>query len=236
MTGVAANQGDSNGLTELLDRFQNVRRQVAESALTANREAAQVRVIAVTKGVSLDRVQAASLLGIVDFGESRVQEARGKVAGIPSATWHGIGRLQTNKANWAVRLFPWIHSLDREDLVSQLSRAAAQFGCRPKVLVEVLTGDQATKGGVEPERLPWLLEIVAESEHLELAGLMTVASRDHPQQDFAQLRTLREQWVGSFPSLLELSMGMSDDYPLAIREGATMIRVGRALFGARPII
>ncbi len=236
MTGVAANQGDSNGLTELLDRFQKVRRQVAESALAANREAAEVRVIAVTKGVPLDRVQAASRLGIVDFGENRVQEARGKVPCVEAATWHGIGRLQTNKVNWAVRLFPWIHSVDREDLVRQLSRAAGQFGCRPQVLVEVLTGDAATKGGVVPQRLPWLLEVVAESEHLNLAGLMTVASRDHPQHDFAQLRMLREQWIGRFPSLLELSMGMSDDFPLAIEEGATMIRIGRALFGARPAI
>ncbi len=236
MTGVAANQGDGNGLTELRNRFQKVSRQVAESALEANRKASEVRVIAVTKGVPLDRVQAASRLGLVDFGESRVQEARGKVGEVPSAIWHGIGRLQTNKANWAVRLFPWIHSVDREDLARQLSRAAAQFGRRPQVLVEVVIGDQATKGGVEPKRLPWLLEVVAESGHLELVGLMTVASRDHPQQDFAQLRMLREQWVGRFPSLRELSMGMSDDFPLAIAEGSTMIRIGRALFGAAPTI
>lgn len=233
MKGIAANSDGGDGLTELLDRFRELRRQVAESALAAGRGPEEVRVIAVTKGVALNRVQAAQRLGLTDFGENRVQEARLKVPEVPSATWHGIGRLQTNKANWAVRLFSWIHSLDREDLVRQLARAAAEHGRRPRVLVEVVTTDDGLKGGVVPERLPWLLEAVAECDHLELAGLMTVASRDDPTACFGQLRELQQQWIGHYPELTELSMGMSDDFRQAIREGATMIRIGRALFGRR---
>ncbi len=233
MKGILTNSDSGDGLTELLDRFRELRQVVAERALAAGREPEEVRIVAVTKGVALHVVQAAHRLGVSDFGENRVQEARLKVPQVAAATWHGIGRLQTNKASWAVRLFSWIHSVDREELVGPLARAAAEYGCRPRVLVEVLTAADGHKGGVVPQRLPWLLEAVGKSGPLELAGLMTVASRADPEACFARLKELQQTWVAEYPGLRELSMGMSDDFGSAIRQGATMIRIGRALFGPR---
>jgi pyridoxal phosphate enzyme (YggS family) len=197
-----------------------------------------VRIVAVTKTHGPEAVQAALAAGLSDVGENRVQEALRKqeaLAGVPVA-WHLIGPLQRNKARHAAGRFALIHSVDRADLAQELDRRVAP-GSRQAVLVQVNCSDEPQKAGVEPAGLPALLDALAQLPRLEVRGLMTMSALTGDVQEqrraFRRLRELRDAAEREGRRLPELSMGMSGDYPAAIEEGATMIRLGTVLFGER---
>jgi PLP dependent protein len=197
-----------------------------------------VRIVAVTKTHGAESVRAAVAAGLSDVGENRVQEALHKqdaLAGF-GVDWHLIGTLQRNKAKHAAGRFVLIHSVDRIDLAEELDRRATP-GKPQGILVQVNCSAEPQKGGVEPGALPGLLEQLRSLEHLEVRGLMTMSALagDEAEQRraFRLLRKLREASEHAGHRLPELSMGMSDDYPIAVEEGATMIRLGTILFGER---
>jgi len=198
-----------------------------------------VRIVAVTKSHGPEAVRAAVAAGLEDIGENRVQEALAKqdqLANV-SARWHLIGTLQRNKARRVVGRFALIHSVDRVDLARELDHRIGA-GPRQPVLAEVNCSGEPQKGGVEPEGLRALLEAIAALPGLEPQGLMTLAALtdDEGKQRtaFGLLRTLRDEMQASGHLLPELSMGMSADFPVAVEEGATMVRLGTLLFGERP--
>ncbi len=197
-----------------------------------------VRIVAVTKTHGPDTVREALAAGLVDVGENRVQEAVAKqeeLAGLP-VRWHLIGSLQRNKARHAVGRFVLIHSVDRPELADALAQRVGD-GSPQAALVEVNTSGEAQKGGVAPDALMALLDHLTGLPQLEVRGLMTMApfTEDEVVQRrcFAGLRTLRERAEAAGHQLPELSMGMSADYPAAVQEGATMVRLGTVLFGGR---
>jgi PLP dependent protein len=197
-----------------------------------------VRIVAVTKTHGPEAVKAALAAGLTDIGENRVQEAMEKqdaLAGV-RVDWHLIGTLQRNKARHAVGRFALIHSVDRLDLASELDRRAAE-GSRQAVLVQVNCSDEPQKGGVEPGGLPALLDALGGFARLEVRGLMTMSALTdvgtEQRRAFRRLRELRDAGERSGHRLPELSMGMSGDFPVAVEEGATMIRIGTLLFGER---
>lgn len=198
-----------------------------------------VRIVAVTKTHGPEAVRAAAAAGLADVGENRVQEALAKqeaLADLPVG-WHLIGTLQRNKARHAAGRFALIHSVDRADLAGELDRRVAA-GARQAVLVQVNCSDEAQKGGVAPADLPALLEALDPLVRLEVRGLMTMSAltddEGEQRRAFRRLRELRDEAEGRGRRLPELSMGMSGDYGIAAEEGATMVRLGTVLFGARP--
>src|SRR6476469_248229 len=194
-----------------------------------------VRIVAVTKTHGPQAIRAAAAAGLTDVGENRVQEALEKQAVLPdlSVRWHLIGTLQRNKARHAASRFALIHSLDRADLAAELDRRIAP-GQRQAVLVQVNCSDEPQKGGVEPEGLAALLETLRALAALEVRGLMTMSALTddlgEQRRAFRRLRELRDIEERRGHRLPELSMGMSGDYPVAVEEGATMIRLGTVLF------
>ena len=196
-----------------------------------------VRIVAVTKTHGAEAVRAALAAGLRDIGENRVQEALRKqedLADVP-VDWHLIGTLQRNKARHAAGRFALIHSVDRADLAAELDRRAAPNVQR--ILVQVNCSAEPQKGGVEPASLPELLDQLRVLDHVVVQGLMTMSSltedRAEQRRAFRLLRALRDDSERTGHSLPELSMGMSGDYPIAVEEGATMIRFGTVLFGER---
>lgn len=198
-----------------------------------------VRVVGVTKTHGPEAVRAAIAAGLRDVGENRVQEALQKqdaLRGVP-AVWHLIGTLQRNKARHVIGRFALIHSLDREDLATELNRRLESAKERQRVLVQVNCSGESQKGGVSPDQLPAFLDHLAGLDRLEVEGLMTMSALTDDQEEqrraFRLLRELRDAGERAGRRLPELSMGMSGDYPIAVEEGATMIRLGTVLFGER---
>jgi pyridoxal phosphate enzyme (YggS family) len=250
-----------HGMTETLRtasdalgaRLDEVRGRVAACARRAGRaDDDAITLIAVSKTHTADVVQRAIAAGVSDFGENRVQEAAEKIELVGRASldnssserrprWHLIGHLQSNKARRAVKLFDLIHTIDSADLIERLERACADAErAELPVLLQVDLAGEATKAGAREEVLPELVAKIGSCQHVRLAGLMTLppfyedAERVRPY--FRRLRELRDEWRerGAFgDGRGELSMGMSHDYEVAIEEGATMVRVGTAIFGAR---
>jgi len=199
-----------------------------------------VRIVAVTKGHGAEAVRAACRAGLTDVGENRVQEAiekRARVEDLP-VTWHLIGHLQTNKAKHVPACFAMVHSVDSKRVAAALERAAATTAATLDVLVQVNVAGEAQKSGCSPGEAEAVVAAVANSPHLELRGLMTmapfVADTAIQRRAFGALRRLREQLQSTDDDLPELSMGMSGDYESAVAEGATMLRLGTVLFGERP--
>lgn len=218
-------------MSDIAANVHAVRERIARAAARAHRDPASVRLIAVSKTKPADAVRAAMAAGVTDIGENYVQEAEAKRAAVGGgASWHLIGHLQRNKAARAAALFDCIQTVDSGALGAALSRHAAALGRTLRVLIEVRLGGEATKSGIEPEALPALLEALR-LPGLAVAGLMTVPPPGEPEAMRAHFRTLRE--LRDRAGLAELSMGMSDDFEVAVEEGATMVRVGRAIFGAR---
>ena len=218
-------------------RLAHVRETVAQSQARGGWQH-PVRIVAVTKTHGVDAVLAAVDAGLTDVGENRVQEALQKqdqASEVP-VDWHLIGTLQRNKVRHAADRFALIHSIDRADLGAELERRVAP-GQRQRVLVQVNCSGEPQKGGAVPESLPLLLDELRALERIEVRGLMTMSalSADVGEQrrTFRQLRELRDAAERSGYALPELSMGMSDDYQVAVEEGATMIRLGTVLFGER---
>lgn len=197
-----------------------------------------VRIVAVTKGHGPEAVRAALAAGLEDVGENRVQEALTKQEQLPDlpVRWHLIGTLQRNKARHAVGRFVLIHSVDRAELATELDRRGSPDS-RQDVLVEVNCSGESQKGGVEPESLAGLLEVIGGLPRLAVRGLMTMAPLTDDERvqrtAFGRLRELRDRMQAAGHALPELSMGMSGDYAAAVEEGATMVRLGTLLFGER---
>jgi pyridoxal phosphate enzyme (YggS family) len=221
-------------------RIDRVRDRAARAAERAGRAADAVRLLAVSKGIPAAVVHEAWALGVREFGENRVQEADAKIAAVgPGPRWHLVGHLQRNKAKRAVSLFDEIHSLDSEELVADVARRAAAESKRVVAYVEVNVSGDPGKHGVKPSGALALVERARREPSLELAGLMTIGPLEGggpaARAAFRSLAGLRDQAVaaGLLPSGAGLSMGMSDDFEIAVEEGATVIRVGSALFGPR---
>ena len=219
--------------------LEEIQARIARACAASGRSRESVRLIAVSKTLPGERVDAAIEAGVTDIGENRVQEFREKLPKIQRvATWHMIGHLQSNKAREAVALFDVIHSVDRVSLSERLAAEAARLNKTVDVLIQVNIGSEPQKSGVSPSELESLAGHIAQQGSLRLIGLMTippVASEPETRDYFRRMRQLRDRLSGS-PGLsqcVHLSMGMSDDFELAIKEGATMIRVGRAIFGER---
>jgi PLP dependent protein len=221
--------------------LDGIRERMARAASRCGRRVEEIELVAVSKTFPAEAIRAAHGLGLRDFGENRVQEWEGKrkeLGEMDGATWHLIGHLQSNKARRAAELFDRVDSVDSFSFAQKLDAAAGAAGKRLGVLIEVHLGGEESKSGVGVEELPGLAEGVVALSHLELLGLMTIppffddAERVRPF--FARLRGLRDESserVGR--AMPVLSMGMSHDFEIAIEEGATEIRVGSALFGAR---
>lgn len=203
-----------------------------------------VRLIAVTKQVPVEVMRAAYTAGLRDFGESRLQEAMPKQAqlqDLPDITWHLIGHLQTNKARQALQQFDWIHSLDSLKLAQRLNTLATELSCRPKICLQVKLAVDPSKYGWSESQLLQDLPQLSQYRQLDIQGLMTILplglTEPEALQVFQHTRELataiRQQQWPNMP-MQELSMGMSGDYPLAVTAGATMVRLGRILFGERP--
>ena len=227
----------------IADRAAAVRERIAEAAHRAGRDPAGVTLVAVTKTFPLETVRAAVEAGLTDLGENRVQELVEKAEALPGAAegggvrWHLIGSLQRNKARDAAAYADLFHALDSVRLADALDRKAAEAGRVLPVLVQVNVSGEDAKHGVAPDAAPALLDAAAEREHLRPVGLMGMAAIARTEADrerlvrpaFRQMRALYD----AAPDLSVLSMGMSGDYEVAVEEGATHVRVGSALFGAR---
>lgn len=221
----------------LTERLAAVRARIAAAALRGGRDPAAVTLIGVTKGVSVVRAREAVAAGLTDLGENRVQEAVAKIAAVgPGPRWHLIGHLQRNKAQVAAGAFAVIHTVDSDRLAAALDRAAGRAGRRLPVLLEVNVTGEPTKFGVAPQAAAALLAAVRACAHLVPVGLMTMAPLvEDPEATrpvFRSLRRLRDALAREAgPEFVELSMGMSQDFEVAVEEGATMVRIGRAIFG-----
>lgn len=218
---------------------------IAAAAARGGRTVADVRVVAVSKTVEPDRVAAAAAVGWDAFGENRVQERAAKAEALSGvrAEWHLVGPLQSNKARRAVELFDVIESVDSLDLARRLDRIADEVrpGASVQVLLQVNVDDDPAKAGFQPSALARDLGALLDLRNLRIDGLMTVGRLVEQAEDargtFVALRTLGERLRASDDRLgAELSMGMSDDYEVAVEEGATIVRIGRAIFGTRPTL
>jgi pyridoxal phosphate enzyme (YggS family) len=221
-------------MDEIRANVERVRERVARAAERAGRRAEDVLLIGVSKTVDVDRIRQAVAAGIRALGENRVQEAKEKVAILGRlAPWHLIGHLQTNKVKDALALFDVIHSIDRLDLAQECDRRARASGRVVDGLLEVNVAGEASKGGFAPGEVAAALDAVARLDHVRIHGLMAIPPVGEKAEDarrwFRDLRALAERC-----GLKQLSMGMSADFEVAIEEGATMVRVGTAIFGVRP--
>ncbi len=222
--------------------LSSVRARIAAAAARRGRDAAEVRLVAVSKTFGVEHVEAALSAGLLDLGENKVQEAAGKKAATPSGTviWHFIGHLQSNKVRLAAETFDWIHSIDSIGLLRRVDRAATDLHRRLNVLAQVDLAGEATKHGGSVEEVRGIVEAATSCESITLRGLMVLPpwspDPEAVRPFFRQLRELRETYattVGGGLQLDQLSMGMSHDFEVAIEEGATMVRVGTAVFGPR---
>lgn len=228
---------------ELAARFADVQARIAAAAQHCGRDSREVTLIAISKTHPPSAIMNLIDLGATDFGENRVQEAEEKIPGVDrtGVRWHLVGHLQANKARRAVNLFDVIHSLDSIDLARRLDRICEEEGRQSlPVLIQVDLGHEATKSGIDEHELRQLAETVRDLERLELIGLMTLPpffdDAEQARPYFRRLRELRDELAsgGLFGERSgDLSMGMTNDFAVAIEEGATMVRVGTAIFGQR---
>lgn len=230
-------------LQTLRERFENVCKRIEVAARRCNRSPDEITLIAISKTHPVETLKAAISLGMTDLGENRVQEAEEKIVevGRQGARWHLVGHLQANKARRAVSLFDVVHSLDSVSLTERLERLCVEEGREElPVLIQLDLGGEKSKTGIDPRELPQILDATGACERLRLIGLMTLPPYfEDPacaRPFFITLRELRDQLkqqgnFGQRPG--ELSMGMSHDFEIAIEEGATMLRVGTAIFGER---
>jgi hypothetical protein len=236
-----------NVTTTLETRLRAIRDRIGEAAAHAKRTQGDIQLVAVSKTVPIEVLRDAYALGLRVFGENRVQEAQEKIAALalPEIRWELIGHLQTNKANRAAELFTRVQSVDSLRLAEALSTRVVALGKTLPILLEVNVADEASKSGFAPEEIVEAARTIASLPGLNLEGLMTIAPLVDDPEDvrpvFRALRELRDRLRAAVPLASDgawpvLSMGMSDDFVVAIEEGATLIRLGRALFGARPAV
>ena len=239
-------------MSTISDRLTEIRERIASAARSAGRDPSSVRLVAVSKTFPIESITEAFAAGQRDFGENRVQEALQKVeqaalqkidrSADQSIRWHLLGHLQTNKARKAAPAFAMIQSVDSVELLHKLDQAAADTPDAPELLIQVDLAGETTKFGVPAGEIPRLFEAAATCRAARVVGLMTLPPfPETPEESrpwFRQLRELRDQWQASgVPAsmLRELSMGMSGDFEVAVQEGATIVRVGTAIFGSRHV-
>ena len=223
-------------------RLTEIRSRIATAARSVGRDPSSIQLIAVSKTCPLDAIRDAYTAGQRDFGENRVQEALDKIGRATELDirWHLLGHLQTNKARKVVGTFTSVQSIDSVELLHKLDRAALEVGATQDVLIQVAVAHETTKFGTPPADVPRLFEAGARLETVRVVGVMTIPPPAQTPEDarpwFRRLRELRDEWQASgVPTemLRELSMGMSGDFEVAIQEGATIVRVGTAIFGTR---
>jgi pyridoxal phosphate enzyme (YggS family) len=240
-------------MNDLEANLRSVQDRIAAAAGRAGRDPAEITLVAVTKMEPPERIRAAYELGLRHFGENRIEEAREKVGDLPTdITWHMIGHIQSRKARDVVPLFQWVHSADRLKIARRLARYAAELAEPLPILLECNISGEASKYGFEADRWAedevqrralWAaVEQIVALPHLGVQGLMTMApiveDAEQARPIFARLRQLRDELAAAFPQAdwQHLSMGMTDDFEVAIEEGATLVRIGRAIFEPeRPI-
>jgi hypothetical protein len=226
----------------IAENFASVRQRIAEAACASGRRPEEVRLVAVTKTVAVERIRQAASAGMCLFGENKIQEAVDKIdiLGCRDMSWHFIGHLQKNKVKFIFGRFDLIHSVDGLDLAEKIHAEGIKEHAVMPILLQVNVSGEAAKFGVSPEQLEPLLLAVAGLSCVRARGLMTIppfdADAEKSRKYFARLRELRDKMKRLAPdatALDELSMGMSNDYAVAVEEGATLVRVGTALFGTR---
>jgi pyridoxal phosphate enzyme (YggS family) len=227
---------------DIAENLATVRRRIVAAAERSQRSPSEIRLVAVSKTFSADLIRAAATAGQHDFGENRVQEGLEKADALQALglDWHLIGHLQSNKAKKAAVRFAWIHSIDSVEVLRRVDAAASEHGTRPRVLVQVDLAHEETKHGADAAAVADLVTAALDARAVDLRGLMIVppfpADAEDSRPWFRRLRELRDELVErSVPAerLKELSMGMSHDFEVAIDEGATIVRVGTAIFGRR---
>lgn len=234
------------GHDDVAERLQRALGRIAAAAERAGRSPAGITLVAVSKTFPLDVVRVARAAGQVDFGESRAQELQGRVRdaaaetpeGLPplGARWHFVGRLQRNKVRDVVGVATLIHSVDRRDLAADIGARALAIGRVQRVLVQVDVDDDPAKAGVPVHETAALVAAVRELPGVAVEGLMAIPALDgDPRAAFKRLRALRDDLRERFPEVQHLSMGMSGDYEAAVEEGATLVRLGEAIFGRRSV-
>ena len=226
-------------MENVAENVERVRAQIADAAKKAGRAVDEIKLVAISKTHEAEKVRLAFDAGQQLFGESRVQEARAKIPLLPSAArWHFVGRLQRNKVRHALPLFELFHSVDSLDLARDMNRIAEEEGLRPRLLLEVNVAGEGSKIGFAPETLREQMETLLELPRLTIEGLMTIPplapEAEASRKYFVALRDLRDQFAAQFGiELPQLSMGMTGDFVVAVEEGATLVRVGTAIFGKR---
>jgi PLP dependent protein len=225
-------------MSEIKENLLQVMERIEKAAQRSKRDPSEIKLVAVSKTVEAARIKEAIEAGVSILGENYVQEAKKKIEEIGrSVAWHFIGHLQLNKAKYVIHLFDMIHSLDNIPLAEELSRRAEQADRMIKVLIEINLSGEATKFGTDEGEILNLARRILQLSHLSLEGLMTMPPYfDSPEMSrpyYVKLRELKERLVREGIPMKELSMGMSNDFEIAIEEGATYVRVGTAIFGPR---
>lgn len=228
-------------MSSIADNIQRIRETIAAAARRVNRNPSDIRLMGVTKTVDDQRIEEAIRAGLDIVGENYVQEGKRKIEKMgKSLEWHMIGHLQTNKAKYAVRLFDMIHSVDRLKLAQELNKRAGAAGIQMKILVEVNVSGEESKSGIARDDAVAMIKEISALEHISVQGLMTMPPWFDDPEDarpyFTTLRELRDIIIEeNIPriEMNELSMGMTQDYRVAVEEGATIVRIGTAIFGER---
>jgi PLP dependent protein len=226
-------------MPSIAENLERVCEQIAQAAAKAGRAIDEIEVVAITKTHPAEKVREAVEAGHTLFGESRVQEACAKIPELPSnARWHFVGHLQKNKIRHALPLFELFHSIDSLALAREMNRIAADEGMHPRVLLEVNVAGEGTKFGFSPDKLREQMEELLALQRLSILGLMTIPpladKAEASRRYFVELRHLRDRLQTEFHvDLPQLSMGMTQDFPIAVEESATLVRVGTAIFGER---
>jgi pyridoxal phosphate enzyme (YggS family) len=231
-------------MDSIADNVQSIRNKIASAAAASGRSPETIALLAISKTFPNESIYRAAAAGVRKFGENRVQEAESKIShfrDVLKLEWHLVGHLQTNKARRAAELFDVIHSLDSVKLAAKLNQACLEIGKTLSVLLQVDLGSEETKFGADQAQIPEILEAMAELKGIRLDGLMTIPPFfEDPEKTrpyFAKLRRWCEKLESEQPGCLgarQLSMGMSHDFEVAIQEGATIVRIGTAIFGSRP--
>src|SRR5712691_1344273 len=226
-------------MAKIQENLERVRERIAQAAAKANRNPDDVELVAISKTHEAEKVRETIEAGQNLFGESRVQEARVKIPELPSnLRWHFVGHLQKNKIRHALPLFELIHSVDSLALAQDMNRIAEEEGSHPRVLLEVNMAGEGSKFGFQPDKLREQMETLLALNRLSILGLMTIPplapKAEASRRFFTQLRELRDRLQAEIHvDLAQLSMGMTNDFAIAVEEGATLVRVGTAIFGER---
>lgn len=221
------------------DNIGEVRKRISFACSKTKRDPSAITIVAVSKGRSLEQIKQAVEQGITDIAENKVQEALSKYRQVSAIRWHMVGHLQTNKVKEAIRIFDLIQSVDSLKLAAEINKQAARIDKIQDIFIEVKTSPEATKSGLNPDEAAEVIKKIAELKNINIKGLMTIAPVvDDPEKArpyFRMLRELRDKMVSLSTISYELptlSMGMTDDFEVAIEEGSTMVRLGRAIFGS----